>query len=1358
MSAQTASSQPFAMFTRGLSSRSRDKKATSNDEDWYIPYNGPYEAPKEQPRRQRATDSWGFPLDDYEEDDSMLADRELHLRYGGHNDFNARSSSDRPAEEERKGRSRDRTFSLISGRTTSSGAMDPNRASLTMNRRSTVSGNPPPVPSYINLDAGMGGVGESPVPHVRQAKDTNRISLASIFSFGASGRKAAPSPNLSAVGRKSSTRLLKLMPEGPYGRIDSPAPVQRDSSSSHSRRPSDATTSTTGRPRRHQADQTSLIVTDEEDYYNSYYETLLRPSDVNLSHPYQSRSPSSSGASHSSPGSQQRETDTPSQQHSTSTTSAHPYAYAFPRTEITEPHTAPPTPAPRLMPAQSLANPPRLTFTTPQPHAGPSNSNGVYTTLSPRAAAATKSLKNSTSTPDFRTQTLVFGKTTTIPNNDSPTFQFRRGMDRWLSAETWCDALLFPRPRLRIKQEPVEGPIKVKESSGRIVSPPLTPTGEDDLESQQQQQQQTKREPGIASRVLAHSRSMVDLHKGHRKPEDIQHAYPSKLQRDPQSSRAGAQSSRPPRPKSFAQDDLALLPVPSLAHVLREGELLESQRREWQRQATHSFGNKRARSMSRSRAKSLTQKGRQGKHAHQSSMEYIAARACLGTQDLTPIITPAGFITSFSESNATTTSSGKSHSHTDSLVKTLTKSSKAHSRNHSRNDSWGKSAMKMAKSTVICGFDNASSLNIPNGNNKGSDLEGALTRNETKVIRLADPALLPIDRGQPTQPYQNLALRNTPSPAYSGISDSKVGIALGTPPEEESEYMPSHPYAQGGLSFSHAASAGTSSADHPPRHTDFAGPHPSINMGVKVPPISEIIARHKLPPHMVLHPYAQRDSYLDASGLVGQFRSEDNTPHGSKMWAQLSPGVVREILPRDLQYSPFSPDHGSRLPHTPDRQTININDTIGVGETLVNAARFRASDVKGIFASAGDDKGTLASGKSRDLSPKQQHQQPPHMQISPPTWAKEEEDDHLAELNPISRRNGIQFEMSQTGEEGDMQILRIPSFDRTQSASSGNTSATSSPRTLPQPLGSPNDLENFQDLFYRPSGPGVGRTPNEAALPETPSPPNRGSMPWDMNMPNRRTGSSLTSLARKLSEEFEMLSHERERSNSQYSQSPPSSQRPSRMARQPTDGSLQFVFEELGVSGSPPNESNDPIHAFRASGALPEDVQSDSRASSFIENTEDDDDPTARFRMGVVESVATPPAVSNHHISFDGQMAFVHDDEVQRQEIDTAGSSGRILSSLMPPTEATRSSYMTASTISRMSGLSDFPTPPKDEYVTPKHMSILSSYFDEALTQSESRSEPLPTLPMLLQEDRVTFGGNQDAKDVAQTLSSNLTS
>lgn len=74
-----------------------------------------------------------------------------------------------------------------------------------------------------------------------------------------------------------------------------------------------------------------------------------------------------------------------------------------------------------------------------------------------------------------------------------------------------------------------------------------------------------------------------------------------------------------------------------------------------------------------------------------------------------------------------------------------------------------------------------------------------------------------------------------------------------------------------------------------------------------------------------------------------------------------------------------------------------------------------------------------------------------------------------------------------------------------------------------------------------------------------------------------------------------------------------------------------------------------------------------------------------------------------------------------------------------------------------MSGLSDFPAPP------PRQMSLLSSYFDEALSQSEARasqnpSPELPPLPSSSSDDgqsrRLTFGGDKDAEDLIAALSS----
>lgn len=58
-------------------------------------------------------------------------------------------------------------------------------------------------------------------------------------------------------------------------------------------------------------------------------------------------------------------------------------------------------------------------------------------------------------------------------------------------------------------------------------------------------------------------------------------------------------------------------------------------------------------------------------------------------------------------------------------------------------------------------------------------------------------------------------------------------------------------------------------------------------------------------------------------------------------------------------------------------------------------------------------------------------------------------------------------------------------------------------------------------------------------------------------------------------------------------------------------------------------------------------------------------------------------------------------------------------SSLLPPSSGfTRSSYVTTSDGSRMSGLSDFPDPPPQR-MTPAHMSLLSSYFDQTVTEKE---------------------------------------
>ena len=144
------------------------------------------------------------------------------------------------------------------------------------------------------------------------------------------------------------------------------------------------------------------------------------------------------------------------------------------------------------------------------------------------------------------------------------------------------------------------------------------------------------------------------------------------------------------------------------------------------------------------------------------------------------------------------------------------------------------------------------------------------------------------------------------------------------------------------------------------------------------------------------------------------------------------------------------------------------------------------------------------------------------------------------------------------------------------------------------------------------------------------------------------------------------------------------------------------------------------------------------------------------LRVGVVESISTPSSVSPQHRpnSYTGETSPSTSNNERRQQDrpasprtpNTPGETReRTFSGLQPPSDAARSSFMTTSTTSRMSGLSDFPAPPKDH-----HMS-LSAYFNESLGRSELPPD-LPPPPE--QQQQVFFGRNQDAGDLAKTLSS----
>ena len=598
--------------------------------------------------------------------------------------------------------------------------------------------------------------------------------------------------------------------------------------------------------------------------------------------------------------------------------------------------------------------------------------------------------------------------------------------------------------------------------------------------------------------------------------------------------------------------------------VLEQGEQLANDRRAWQLQAQKSLGNKQGRTIIKARSKSLTNGRRRG-HQPQSSLDYLAAQACLGNQNLHPSL-------STTDLYATNGSSSRKSSHSKNT--SVSKSSKS----HSRNDSWSKPAMKMAMSTAaICGFPAMEDdvVVLDPGDTRGASLEGAIKGDGTKVIRLADPVHLPVDhRGPPpinTSPDSSIKL----SPSPSNGSDQMMAIALGSPSfrEDQSDlsFHPSHPYAQGGLSFSVPGPSAESRID---RGVEFAGPHPSINSGVDISQIPDNLARHKLPPHLYLHPYAQgspRDSYFDRSSLLAQPRSD--TPHQSKMWAQVSPGVVREVLPHDIQYSPFTPppeDTMSPFNASLRNSIAQINDTMGLDETLANAEGVRRSDSSstGTNDADADGDGDKQSENSlllpEDLQP-----------LLKQSLSNQNVSSHLKQQSPTPP------------------LLS----DRAVTTSPTATSTSSSPPLTPCRLGSLNDLEGFQDLFYRPSNE-LQRTP-EAALPDTPSPPHLSTVSWD----RVRRKSGLTSLARQLSQEFDLITRSSQHSSIQS----PARQQRGTVSRQPTVRSLKLISEEASHPEPIPELDQHAIQAFQPSGSLPEDVES-SRASSVIEGADSSDE------------------------------------------------------------------------------------------------------------------------------------------------------
>ncbi|CAA7261203.1 unnamed protein product [Cyclocybe aegerita] len=166
------------------------------------------------------------------------------------------------------------------------------------------------------------------------------------------------------------------------------------------------------------------------------------------------------------------------------------------------------------------------------------------------------------------------------PATVPPPFVPPKGLDKWLSAETWCDAVLFPRPRLRLKHELLTSSSSFGDGHGynRITDAPPTINV-----------------PLTGSGRIRETREIVGREGKENKERDGKEGrdVKEKEAREEGKEKDGKEAGttrpapiRPPRPKSFAMDDLALpSPVPSLAHMASPGARLVREQARAQRLA-----------------------------------------------------------------------------------------------------------------------------------------------------------------------------------------------------------------------------------------------------------------------------------------------------------------------------------------------------------------------------------------------------------------------------------------------------------------------------------------------------------------------------------------------------------------------------------------------------------------------------------------------------------------------------------------------------------------------------------------------------------------------------------------------------
>ena len=648
------------------------------------------------------------------------------------------------------------------------------------------------------------------------------------------------------------------------------------------------------------------------------------------------------------------------------------------------------------------------------------------------------------------------------------------------------------------------------------------------------------------------------------------------------------------------------------SRVLEERERLEKDRKAWQARAIKSIGNKQSRAVSRSRSKSLTQAGRlrnakgnltRRYQQQQSNIDYLAARACVGDQNFSPLREynedgpwlarrpKEKTANKLNRHDRMPSASGSSVAATTSVAA----SSEGHHpppvKGHERDDSWSRSAIRLARSLPqMCGITKDSAEEQLKS---GKLLEEALNREDTKVIRLADPAAASLS-GSGDQRVAG----GSRSPAPSGITDGGVGIALSTPPISDSQgpsfVLSDHPYTFGAEDGRVRADVTGKGRDadlpirmpaHPYAQTglptggnpDYAGRHPTSHPSHLLGSLglSEVSARHRLPPQLIVgqHPsddqpsreqggqplYVRVNSWGSYQAVRPYVRADSDIAPDEKLWVTYSPGVVREVLASEVfQYSPreegegnlpassasSSKEGGGRRDQPDDmflsqyqRMSTVYQDTAAMGEALADAM-YDSFNQRG--STAAEPRYSSTSGSAVDDGGKEvAHNREDSVESAAGSQPRQgfayNVTDYQRHLRgrvpgPSSSSKSLGVPPDASQPFGTTLVTRLST-----NPSSKEASAYSSPATPSAPrISSPNNLAPFQDLFYRPPyGSESDSHSSHQVEPCDDEAPE--SVPWDVGSINsQRTG--LTSLVRQIGDEMEQMALERQGFSGRYSQ------------------------------------------------------------------------------------------------------------------------------------------------------------------------------------------------------------------------------